>query len=127
MKFSEDYVDFAENIRTLITEALWEICCRMFSFLQIPEVKGYSVTMITEKEYLELIEFFSENIVVHVLFILKLEIVCKNNISVKRYCILRIDYHNKTLLFGLNIAFSNCHNSLPKSTIEIWVFSGKVI
>ena len=41
MKFSEDYVDFVENIIILITVALWEICCRMFSFLQIPEVKGF--------------------------------------------------------------------------------------
>ena len=41
MKFSEDYVNFAKNIIILITVALWEICCRMFSFLQIPEVKGY--------------------------------------------------------------------------------------
>ena len=41
MKFSEDYVDLVENIIILITVALWEICCRMFSFLQIPEIEGY--------------------------------------------------------------------------------------
>ena len=41
MKFSEDYVDLVENIIILITVALWEICCRMFSFIQIPEVEGH--------------------------------------------------------------------------------------
>ena len=39
MKFSEDYVNFVENIIILMTVALGEICCRMFFFLQIPE--GY--------------------------------------------------------------------------------------
>ena len=38
-KFSEDYVDLVENIINLITVALWEICCRMFSFVQITEVE----------------------------------------------------------------------------------------
>ena len=37
MKFSEDYVDLVENIIILITVALWEICCRMFSFIQMPD------------------------------------------------------------------------------------------
>ena len=41
MKFSEDYVDFVKNMLILITVALWEICCRMFSFLQISEVDGH--------------------------------------------------------------------------------------
>ena len=41
MKFSEDYVDFVEKIIILITVALWELCCSMFSLLQIPEMKGY--------------------------------------------------------------------------------------
>ena len=41
MKFSEDYVDFVENIIILITVALWDISCRMFSVLQIPEVDGH--------------------------------------------------------------------------------------
>ena len=31
MKVSGDYVDLVENIIVLITVALWEICCRMFS------------------------------------------------------------------------------------------------
>ena len=41
MKFSEDYVDLVENIIILITVALWEICCRMFSFIQISELEGH--------------------------------------------------------------------------------------
>ena len=41
MKFSEYYVDFVKNMLILITVALWEICCRMFSFLQISEVDGH--------------------------------------------------------------------------------------
>ena len=41
MKFSEDYVGLVENIITLITVALWEVWCRMFSFIQIPEVGGH--------------------------------------------------------------------------------------
>ena len=41
MKFSEYYVDFVENIIILITVTLRVICCRMFSFLQIPDVKGH--------------------------------------------------------------------------------------
>ena len=41
MKFSEDYVGLVENIIILITVALWEVCCRMFSFIQIPEVGGH--------------------------------------------------------------------------------------
>ena len=41
MKFSGDYVDFVKNMLILITVALWEICCRMFSFLQISEVDGH--------------------------------------------------------------------------------------
>ena len=41
MKFSKDLVDLVENIIILITVALWEICCRMFSFIQIPEVEGH--------------------------------------------------------------------------------------
>ena len=41
MKFSEDYVDFVKNMLILITVALWEICFRMFSFLQISEVDGH--------------------------------------------------------------------------------------
>ena len=41
LKFSEDYDDPVENIIIFITVALWEICCRMFSFIQIPEVEGH--------------------------------------------------------------------------------------
>ena len=41
MKFSEDNVDFVKNMLILITVAFWEICCRMFSFLQISEVDGH--------------------------------------------------------------------------------------
>ena len=41
MSFSEDYVDLVENIIILITVALWEICCRTFSFIQIPEEEGH--------------------------------------------------------------------------------------
>ena len=41
MKFSEDYVDLVENIIIVIIFALWQICCRMFSFIQIPEVEGH--------------------------------------------------------------------------------------
>ena len=41
MKFSEDYVYFVKNMLILITVALWEICCRIFSFLQISEVDGH--------------------------------------------------------------------------------------
>ena len=52
IQFSEDYVDLVENMIILIT-ALREICCRMFSFTEIPEVEGHWVTMVTEKEYLE--------------------------------------------------------------------------
>ena len=37
-KFSEDYVDLVENIIILITVALWELPCRIVSFIQIPEV-----------------------------------------------------------------------------------------
>ena len=58
---------------------------------------------------------------VHVLYTEILKTVCQNNISLKRYCILKIGYLNKTLLFGLNVAFSNCHSPLPESAIEIWV------
>ena len=53
MKFSEDYVGLVENIIILITVALWEVCCRMFSFIRIPEVGGHGITMVTEKECLE--------------------------------------------------------------------------
>ena len=49
--------------------------------------------------------FFYENIIEHVLYIEILKTVCKNNISLKRYCILKIGYLNKTILFGLNVAF----------------------
>ena len=49
MKYSEDY----ENIIILITVALWEVCFRMFSFIQIPEVGGHCITMVTGKECLE--------------------------------------------------------------------------
>ena len=41
MKFSEDYVGLVENTIILTTVALWEVCCRMFSFIQIPEVGGH--------------------------------------------------------------------------------------
>ena len=41
MKFSEDDVDFVKNMLILIIVALWEICCRMFSFLQISEVNWH--------------------------------------------------------------------------------------
>ena len=41
MKFSEDYIDFVQNLIILITIALWGICCGMFSFLQIPEIEGH--------------------------------------------------------------------------------------
>ena len=41
MKFSEDYVDLVENIIILITVALWEIPCRIVSFIQITEVEGH--------------------------------------------------------------------------------------
>ena len=37
IKFYEDYVGFI----ILITVALWEMYCRMFSFIQIPEVGGH--------------------------------------------------------------------------------------
>ena len=67
-------------------------------------------------------EFFFVNIIVRVLYIGILQTVYKNNISVKRYCILKIGYLNKTLYFGLKIAFSNCYNSFPKSAIEICFF-----
>ena len=53
MKFSEDYVDLVENIIILITVALWEIPCRIVSFIQIPAVEGHWVTMVMEKECLE--------------------------------------------------------------------------
>ena len=52
---------------------------------------------------------------------------CKNNNSVRKNCISEIGYLNKTLHFRLNVAFSNCHNPLPKDAIEIWGFSVKVI
>ena len=51
--------------------------------------------------------------IVHVLYIGISKAMCKNKIN--------------TLQFGLNIAFSKCQNPLPKSAIEIWGFSGKVI
>ena len=38
MTFSEDYVNLVENIIILGTFALWEICCRIFSIIEIPEV-----------------------------------------------------------------------------------------
>ena len=37
---SGDFVNCVENVIMLITVALWEICFRMFSFLQIHEGEG---------------------------------------------------------------------------------------
>ena len=68
-----------------------------------------------------LIKFFSKNMIVHVLYIEILKTGCKNNISLKRYCILKIGYLNKTLLFERNVAFSNFHIPLSKSAFEIGV------
>ena len=48
------------------------------------------------------------------------KLYAKNNVFVKRYDILKICYPDETLLFGLNIAYSNCHNFLGKSAIDIW-------
>ena len=41
IQFYEDYVGLVENIIILITVALWEIYCRIFSFIQIPELGGH--------------------------------------------------------------------------------------
>ena len=41
MTFSEDHAYLDENIIILRIVALWEICWRMFSFLQIPEIDGH--------------------------------------------------------------------------------------
>ena len=40
VEFSDDYVYFVGNIINSITIALWEMCLRTFSFLQIREVEG---------------------------------------------------------------------------------------
>ena len=69
--------------------------------------------MVTEKELLTQIESFNENI--ENMFCTSEIIsktVCKNTISLKKYHILNICYHIKTFIFGLNVAYSNCHNLL---------------
>ena len=34
-------IDFVQNFIILMTVALWEICCGIFSFLQISEMEGH--------------------------------------------------------------------------------------
>ena len=64
--------------------------------------------MVTEKEFLTQIECLSENLGI-MFYTSDYQELCINTISLKRYNILNIGYLIKTCIFGLNVAYSNCH------------------